>query len=1342
MSKFDAEREVLGLSSKKGKAGQSKFAAQRELMKYPPKPVYDPQAVEAERKSRAAASKERAKETFDDGKVGGVDVAYNLLPISSKDNLLAKLGKGAVNYGAGVVGRTLSAPGQLLMNVSDNTARVIEGRPLNIGEKSFVSDILPSGASKAIGNIKSPVLKSFVTSGLETLADPTTYIGGGIVDDLAKAGIVGKAAKTGTTENLIATANRNLKNTKAIPKQAVKETVEEVAAPKPIPQPLKQEPVTQVKVTTPKNRIEGQKEIFEPIEQKVVKVSTPMKGSAAKKADVPVQPTNSKFGFSKEEKEVALKQLNDDAEEIIQQQVNYLKATHGKKPLPGNLIRDEQGNVIGRQGRVSQNEKWYQEYHKEYKKKPSQKELREIAINQLENGFESNDGNIPANEEFMGLKSLINDISQDSISSAKELPPPRQFTPTEILQQGKVKKLMPDVKFENGEMVKTTNVLEPKTPYQKKFVDDYMATLPDDEAELGNLITQLESKAKTTLDQEELVKINLQAFAAKQKKNSFKSNFTDAEIADFESGAKPLPKSSVDIEMEKAKEKMSFGDTIKKFYNRIVDSQSASNKVTKLSGSDDVKVLASNSRNAGGKVDFMFTKGLTDQQGKVIGKSLQEVAEKIPKGKEKDFWTYMSHRHNIDRAFEGKNIHPDYTPTMSERAVKEWEAANPSFKEAGNDVVKWIDDFMREWGVSTGLVDKDLYDELRTMYKNYFPTQRSFSQLEKNMPETIRNKFADLASPIQKAKISDKNLQNPLENIMNLVNRTVRTAEYNKVGQSLLDSIRQQPNKLKAIGEVIPTQQGMFANTDNVISVLENGKPVYIKVNDKDVLDFMNGLPKNINNLKVLRNATNIFKQLITQKNPLFAVRNIFRDIPTAYVYGSENNPLKFARNLGKATKEILTDSGGYKQYQALGGASSQFFNSSNANKAAQSLTKKGFHPLKAIEKLNSLTEAAPRVAEFNKVLETTGDINKAMYAANNVTVNFARGGDVTKTMEAFVPYLNAGVQGLDKFFSSFKDPKTAFKTIAKAGGIITIPEVALYLINKDDPNYQALDNRTKDTYFLIPDGKGEFYKIPKSRELGVLFGSLFQRALRAADGDKEGFKGFGTTVATSFAPANPIEDNILAPATLNLAANKDFAGRPIVPLGMLMNKRSRYLQYDETTSEIAKKIGELAAKATGGQGWSPKQIDYLIKSYTGVIGQFGLPLTTKGADAIKPLKTAFKSDPLYSNQYVQNFYDNLDKLQTQASDKNIIEKIDSKKVTDVEVLKNKFLKTSKEMSMLGDISLRFQAGSMTTDDKETLKKLSINPYSKRDEVLRAIKKQQVTLAEQANKLIGKGGQR
>lgn len=834
-----------------------------------------------------------------------------------------------------------------------------------------------------------------------------------------------------------------------------------------------------------------------------------------------------------------------------------------------------------------------------------------------------------------------------------------------------------------------------------------------------------------------------------------------------------LPEMGIGVAMDGKKAKTSLTDKLSNAYARVVDTQSPIADRFSKDAKDNSGIIASNTRNAGGIVNYVFTENLVDMKGNVIDKSLKSVVEEIPKGKETDFWKYMAQRHNIDRAREGNNVDPTYTSEMSQKYVQNVESANPSYKTIGDDVVNWIDKFETAWGVDSGLIGKDGYASLREKYKSYFPTQREFSDMETGLPREVTRQFVDPKSPIKKATGSDRDLNNPVENIMSLVNMRIKSARYNAVGQEMLNSIRKNPEGLKKYAEIVSKESVAGHMTNNIVSVLENGERVYLKINDRPFLEALMGLPKNTTTIPIVSNLTQGFKNLITQKNPFFAVRNISRDIPTAYAYGSEGNPFKFAGGLLKAGKDVATNSLNYRRYQAVGGGMSNFFNSGNVEKAAVDLTKVGkrdtlinkmsdtlgtnvlgkavtettkavLHPIETVEKFNNITEAAPRVAEFNRVFNRTGDVQKALDASNNVTVNFARGGDVTKALDRNgVAYLNAGVQGLDKFVRSVNSPRKLATMLIRGGISITAPTLLLAWINKDDEDYDELTNFTKDSYYCIPigsghgdgiSGNGEFIKIPRAREIGVLMGALVERIMRAAQGEDNAFKGYGTSLASSFAPANPITSNIATPALkIAFGSNKNFMGGSIVPQSMIQDGRSKYLQYDEKTSEITKFIAKYAHGA--GVDISPKQMDYLVDSYVGVIADFVLPATTKGGDVGSVVKKQFVTDSSFSNQAVSDFYDNYDKITSAATDKNITDSTTAGKTTIEEKMKSAISKASTQMSELSKISLRAGVGSITAEDKSALAGYGIDTTLTGAALQQALRQKRIEIATSANGL-------
>lgn len=132
-------------------------------------------------------------------------VGSGLLPRYKEDKPAAAIGKDIVNYGLGTIGRIFGAPSQAMMQASRAGVNALTGQKQDFSEMSIAKDVLHTDPNSVLGMVGSMVL------------DPTTYIGGGIVSDLSRAGIVGKGAKVGTAENLAANAARGQKATKNIP---------------------------------------------------------------------------------------------------------------------------------------------------------------------------------------------------------------------------------------------------------------------------------------------------------------------------------------------------------------------------------------------------------------------------------------------------------------------------------------------------------------------------------------------------------------------------------------------------------------------------------------------------------------------------------------------------------------------------------------------------------------------------------------------------------------------------------------------------------------------------------------------------------------------------------------------------------------------------------------------------------------------------------------------------------------------------------------------------------------------------------------------------------------------
>ncbi|MBX6362199.1 MAG: hypothetical protein IRZ03_19280, partial [Acidobacterium ailaaui] len=575
--------------------------------------------------------------------------------------------------------------------------------------------------------------------------------------------------------------------------------------------------------------------------------------------------------------------------------------------------------------------------------------------------------------------------------------------------------------------------------------------------------------------------------------------------------------------------------------------------------------------------------------------------------------------------------------------------------------------------------------------------------------------FASQSNPVKKYSPggSERPIIDPIESMIEYVDRYVKTAKRNEVMQALVRNLEKDPEGLEGFAEIVPKESyanyssikelndaiqkdgidGLLdkldqeldikynkdryqrtGNMDNVVTALINGEKVPVKINDINLLNALTNLSPQAQNLVIeaARKATNAMKLLTTGINPVFSLtRNIFRDIPQAYIFSkTTNNPFRFAWDLLDGIVSTFGNKELYKRYKAVGGGHSSSV-AADRNLLAQSKReilpqqRQGLGLLKraygAAENLANVIESAPRLAEFKRITKAGGNTYesriKGLYEANDLTTNFKRKGQITKDADAFLPYLNAAVQGLDKFVRSFKDnPGTV---TAKSFLAITVPTVGLFALNYNNENYKKMSNYVKDNFFLIPLTNGQFIKIPKPRELGVPFGSMIERVMRAwLQKDPESFRDFADTVSNAFAPPGipakelasgnfmdaaiaPVRDTILGPL-VDVASNKTFTGAPIVP-AYLSDKSPRY-QYDANTSEISKKIGDIL-------NVSPKQLDHLIRSYTGVIGQIGLPASSQGSTVGQTLIKQVTADPVFSTDATSYFYDLKDKLDRQYND-------------------------------------------------------------------------------------------
>ncbi|MBQ9708239.1 MAG: hypothetical protein IJV66_03545, partial [Firmicutes bacterium] len=316
--------------------------------------------------------------------------------------------------------------------------------------------------------------------------------------------------------------------------------------------------------------------------------------------------------------------------------------------------------------------------------------------------------------------------------------------------------------------------------------------------------------------------------------------------------------------------------------------------------------------------------------------------------------------------------------------------------------------------------------------------------------------------------------------------------------------------------------------------------------------------------------------------------------------------------------------------------------------------------------------------------------IDKAMRNANDVTLNFGRTGIAGKALNAgFTPYFNPSVQGLDKLVRVFTEAKNEGNIRgllglgAKVSTFAIAPSVFNEFMLRNDEDYQQLNTRDKDNNYFIPlgkitgdkDDKGKFIKIPKAREL-VVAAEPFQYFFRYAQfGDSGGWQQMFRTARDNIGVVNPVSENLLSPI-LRVARNKTWFGGDI---------ESAYDQefatedrYDESTSLIGIKLGQTAAAKA--LQLSPKKIDNIIDSYTGVIGDYLLPATAQASKGSVTLNQ-FITDSVFSNKLSAEAWDKYSQLEQRTNSKSLSDEEKRKAEYDRQDMYNRYMDDTTKLS-------------------------------------------------------------
>lgn len=613
-----------------------------------------------------------------------------------------------------------------------------------------------------------------------------------------------------------------------------------------------------------------------------------------------------------------------------------------------------------------------------------------------------------------------------------------------------------------------------------------------------------------------------------------------------------------------------------------------------------------------------------------------------------------------------------------ERLIRE----HPEFAEHAEKVYRYNDNLM-QYRVDSGLVDEAFAAKLKEIYPHYVPT---FRMMDQSVAKQSRLNQVRVGKTIGRAEGSAKKLK-PLHKAMaEQTLSVVRSGSQNRFGLRLLADVeKNRPpefntrdiESMKAAIEAAPSvlqnevldieelESGTTADTfddaafdradlvTNTFIIRDGDKRWKLTVSPAlyEAVYVLNPDIKEANAVtKAVRAINDVYKKVITAWNPTFLVRNFIRDLQDAGLYSGDTGA--FIKKYPAAWREMHRNGELWQQYKALGGTYSSFFDyETGSEKKVPAWQKK---TAGRVEALNMAIEQAPRLTEFMAVRErlmkergeteaSMDTLMEAMYAAADITTNFGRSGTWGKMLnQNYIPFFNPGIQGFDKLVRWVSGEKTArewAKLVASAAAWGIAPAVLNALLYSDDEEWEELNSRDKDVYYLLRVKPGVWLKLPKGRAAS-LFGMAANMVDDAIRGNDVRLGERASTAVSQVAPANPLQDNILkawfdADLFDKESAGKTWYGGDIEPQRLRDLAPSE--RYDEKTDELSKLIGKVT-------GLSPKKINYLLDSYSGVVGDVVLPLLTPRAER-GLFSSAFTLSSKASNRLNSEFYDTMDEL-------------------------------------------------------------------------------------------------
>lgn len=500
--------------------------------------------------------------------------------------------------------------------------------------------------------------------------------------------------------------------------------------------------------------------------------------------------------------------------------------------------------------------------------------------------------------------------------------------------------------------------------------------------------------------------------------------------------------------------------------------------------------------------------------------------------------------------------------------------------------------------------------------------------------------------------------------VYGMLGLTKSDIQSGRVPKSMIDIATNLEKQFSANPDFIQFWQfGQAPKGDNVIAVLKKGKPEYYEVADPLLYRAIASLNRPGKNtvVKILSTIKRIGQTAITL-TPDFMGANMARDtLMGAIISRSGFRP--FIDSIVGMKSRIMKDKN-YREFIANGGGFSSYFVDEAAFKKhiERFYTKKGISyktvidsPAKLLYFLESVAdsfEISTRLGEFKRAIRKGEHPRHAAYRAREVSTDFAMRGDseVANFFFDTVMFLKAGINGIDRLYRGISHDPNRGAIAVKVAALAAMSTV-LYLLNKDNEEYEDLEEWDKDSYwhFFVPKKDGyTHFRYPKLWEVGAIASIAERTAENVIKGNPKKLAEDFTRIALSQFKLSLIP-HALKPLYEQSKNKIGFTGRPIETPHMqdLQPWARGYVTGNKSLKDIARKTRDFPR----GLQLPPARTEALLRGYFSTWAMYGLSLSDAifyddipdlRVDQYPVLRRFYRQSPARRTKYETMYYDML----------------------------------------------------------------------------------------------------